>query len=55
MVLGGEITVTRDGKSDVFHVGDHCEIPEGCQHTVKVGSEGVAYMVGKACRRAAAA
>jgi quercetin dioxygenase-like cupin family protein len=55
MVLGGEITVTRDGRSDVFHVGDHCEIPEGCQHTVKVGSEGVAYLVGKACRHALAA
>jgi len=51
MVLGGEITVTRDGKSDVFHVGDHCEIPAGCQHSTKVGPEGVAYIVGKACRR----
>jgi quercetin dioxygenase-like cupin family protein len=54
MVLGGEITVTRDGKADIFHAGDHCEIPAGCQHTTKVGPEGVAYLVGKACRRAAA-
>jgi quercetin dioxygenase-like cupin family protein len=51
MVLAGEITVTRDGKADVFHAGDHCEIPAGCQHTTKVGREGVAYIVGKACRR----
>ena len=50
MVLAGEITVTRDNKSDVFHAGDHCEIPAGCQHTTKVGREGVAYIVGKACR-----
>jgi quercetin dioxygenase-like cupin family protein len=53
MVLAGEITVTRDGKSDVFHAGDHCEIPAACQHTTLVGAEGVAYMVGKACRHPA--
>jgi mannose-6-phosphate isomerase-like protein (cupin superfamily) len=50
MVLGGEITLTRDGKSDMFGAGDHCELPAGCQHTAKVGSEGVAYLVGKAYR-----
>ena len=55
MVLGGEITVTRDGRPETFNAGDHCEIPGGCQHTVKVGPEGVAYIVGKAYRRAAAA
>jgi mannose-6-phosphate isomerase-like protein (cupin superfamily) len=53
MVLAGEITVTRESKSDVFHAGDHCEIPAGCQHTTNVGREGVAYIVGKACRRPA--
>ena len=53
MVLSGEITVTRDNKSEVFQAGDHCEIPAGCQHATKVGPEGVAYIVGKACRRPA--
>jgi len=53
MVLSGEITLTRDGKPDVFHADDHSEIPAGCQHTTKVGPEGVAYIVGKACRRPA--
>jgi mannose-6-phosphate isomerase-like protein (cupin superfamily) len=55
MVLGGEITVTRDGTSVTFTAGDHCEISAGCQHSTKVGPEGVAFMVGKAYRRAAAA
>jgi quercetin dioxygenase-like cupin family protein len=54
MVLSGEITVTRDNKADTFRAGDHCEIPAGCQHTTSVGREGVALMVGKAYRRAAA-
>jgi quercetin dioxygenase-like cupin family protein len=55
MVLGGEITVTRDGNPETFRAGGHCELPEGCQHTTKVGPEGVALIVGKAYRRAAAA
>jgi quercetin dioxygenase-like cupin family protein len=53
MVLSGEITVTRDNQGQTFHAGDHCEIPAGCQHTAQVGPEGVAFIVGKANRRAA--
>ena len=52
MVLSGEITVIRDNKPETFRAGDHCEIAAGCQHTTQVGPEGVAYMVGKAYRRA---
>jgi quercetin dioxygenase-like cupin family protein len=48
MVLSGEITVTRDNAPYTFRAGEHCEIPCGCQHTTKVGPEGVAYIVGKA-------
>ena len=48
MVLSGEITVTRDNKPETLRAGDHCTIAAGCQHTTKVGSEGVAYIVGKA-------
>ena len=48
MVLGGEITVIRDNKAETFHAGDHCESPAGRQHAAKVGSGGVAYIVGKA-------
>jgi quercetin dioxygenase-like cupin family protein len=52
-VLRGNICVGRDGGSVTFQAGDHCEIPADCQHTTKVGSEGVAYIVGKVCRRPA--
>lgn len=51
MVLGGEITIVRDNKAETFRAGDHCEIAAGCLHTAQVGAEGVAYIVGKACRR----
>jgi quercetin dioxygenase-like cupin family protein len=51
MVLSGEITITRDNKAETFRGGDHCEITAGCQHSAQVGPEGVAYIVGKACRQ----
>ena len=51
-VLGGEITITRDNKPETFRAGQCCEVPAGCMHTEQVGPEGVAYIVGKASRRA---
>lgn len=52
MVLSGEITLIRDNKPETFRAGDHCEIPAGCLHAEQVGPEGVAYISGKAYRRA---
>ena len=51
MVLGGEVTICRDGTATTFKPGDCCEIPAGAMHTLTVGAEGVAYLVGKATRR----
>ena len=51
MVLGGEITLVRDGKAEIFRAGDRCEVPAGCMHAELVGPEGVAYVFGKAYRR----
>ena len=42
-----EITITRDGNPETFRAGEHCELAEGCQHTTKVGPEGVALIVRK--------
>ena len=52
--VSGEITIVRDNKAEPFRAGDHCEIAAGCQHTAQVGTEGVAYIVGKVCRPTAA-
>jgi quercetin dioxygenase-like cupin family protein len=51
MVLGGEITLIREGKAEVFRAGDHCEVPAGCMHSECVGPEGFACIAGKAHRR----
>jgi quercetin dioxygenase-like cupin family protein len=47
MVLGGEITITRDGKPETFRVGDSCMVPAGYVHAENVGPEGVAYLAGR--------
>jgi quercetin dioxygenase-like cupin family protein len=52
MVIGGEITITRGGKAETFHVGDSCAVAAGEMHAEHVGPQGVAYIAG---RRAAGA
>jgi mannose-6-phosphate isomerase-like protein (cupin superfamily) len=47
LVLGGEITITRDNTPETFRAGQCCEVPAGCMHTEQVGPEGVAYLSGR--------
>ena len=47
LVLGGELTITRDNKPETFRAGDHCEVPAGSMHAEQVGPEGVAYVAGR--------
>ncbi len=51
MVLGGEITLTIDGKPTTFKPGDHCEVPAGTMHAEQAGPDGVATLAGIAVRR----
>ena len=52
MVIGGEITITREDKAETFHAGDSCAVAAGEMHAEHVGPQGVAYIAG---RRAAGA
>jgi len=47
MVIGGESTVTRGGKSEIYHVGDSCAVAAGELHAEHVGPQGVAYVAGR--------
>ncbi len=47
MVIGGEITIGRNGKADTFRVGDSCAVAAGEMHTEQVGAQGVAYIAGR--------
>jgi quercetin dioxygenase-like cupin family protein len=47
MVIGGEITITRDGKTEAFRAGDSCAVACGEVHAEHVGPQGVAYIAGR--------
>jgi quercetin dioxygenase-like cupin family protein len=47
MVIGGEITITRDGKAETFRSGDCCVVPANYPHTEQAGPQGVAYIAGR--------
>jgi quercetin dioxygenase-like cupin family protein len=47
MVIGGEITMTRDGKAETFRAGDSCAVARGEVHAEHVGARGVAYIAGR--------
>jgi quercetin dioxygenase-like cupin family protein len=47
MVIGGEITITRSGKAETFHVGDSCVVAAGEIHAKHVGPQGVAFIAGR--------
>jgi quercetin dioxygenase-like cupin family protein len=47
MVLGGEITITRNGKAETFGVGDSYAVSSGELHAEQVGAQGVAYIAGR--------
>ena len=47
MVIGGEITITRNGKAEKFGVGDSCAVAAGEMHAENVGPQGVAYIAGR--------
>lgn len=47
LVLGGEITITRDNKAETFRAGDCCEVLAGTMHSECVGPEGVALLTGR--------
>lgn len=47
LVLEGEITLTVDGKAQVYRGGDVFTMAAGCEHAEQVGASGVSYMVGR--------
>jgi quercetin dioxygenase-like cupin family protein len=47
LVLGGEITITRDNTPVTFRAGQCFEVPTGGMHAEHVGREGVALLSGR--------
>lgn len=47
VILDGEMTLTMDGESQTFRVGDRCDVPAGAVHSAKMGPKGCRYLVGE--------
>ncbi|MGH7092852.1 MAG: cupin domain-containing protein [Stellaceae bacterium] len=47
LLLDGEMTITRNGKAQVFGPGDVCEIAAGTPHTEQCGPGGAHYLAGR--------
>jgi mannose-6-phosphate isomerase-like protein (cupin superfamily) len=47
IILDGEMTLTMDGKSQTFYLGDRCDVPAGAVHSAKMGPSGCRYLVGE--------
>jgi quercetin dioxygenase-like cupin family protein len=47
LILAGEFTIGIDGQDRHYRAGDVFEVPAGCRHTERSGSEGVSFLVGR--------
>ncbi len=47
IILDGEMTLTMDGASQTYHVGDRCDVPAGAVHSARMGPHGCRYLIGE--------
>jgi uncharacterized cupin superfamily protein len=47
IILDGEMTLTMEGQSRTFRVGDRCDVPAGTVHSAQMGPKGCRYLVGE--------
>lgn len=47
IILSGEMTLTQDGETRVYGVGQRCDVPAGAVHSAKMGPSGCRYLIGE--------
>jgi len=47
IVLSGEMTLTLNGESRVYHAGERCDVPAGARHSAHIGRLGCRYLIGE--------
>jgi quercetin dioxygenase-like cupin family protein len=47
IILDGEMTLTMDGASHTYRVGERCDVPAGAVHSARMGPRGCRYLVGE--------
>lgn len=47
LILEGQLTLMRDGKSDTYRAGEAFQMDAGCLHTEQYGPSATTYLVGR--------
>ena len=47
LVIGGELALTRGGRTDTFRAGDCCDVAPGEVHAEQAGAQGAALVIGR--------
>ena len=47
VILDGEMTLTMDGRSVTYRVGERADVPAGAVHSAQMGPTGCRYLVGE--------
>jgi quercetin dioxygenase-like cupin family protein len=47
IILDGEMTLTLNGQSQTYGVGERCDVPAGAMHSARMGPSGCRYLVGE--------
>ena len=47
IILEGEMTLTMDGRSTTYRVGERCSVSAGAVHAARMGPDGCRYLIGE--------
>ena len=47
IILGGEMTLTMDGRSHTYRAGERCDVPAGAVHSARMGPSGCRFLIGE--------
>lgn len=47
VILEGEMTLTMNGQSITYRVGERCDVPAGAIHAARMGPTGCRYLIGE--------
>ncbi len=47
IILDGEMTLSMNGESRTYRVGDRCDVPAGAVHSAQMGPQGCRYIIGE--------
>lgn len=47
IVLNGEMSLTMDGRTATYRVGERCDVPARAVHSARMGPQGCRYLIGE--------